>query len=62
MVYYQRILVFTAFLHVPQMEKKYKLREISCNITRGDEDIDGGGGGLRQFLHTRSGALKKLLG
>ena len=37
------------------------IRESSFNMTRGggDEDIEGG---LRKCLHTRRGALKKLLG
>ena len=36
------------------------VRESSFNMTRGDEDIEGEGV-LRKFLHTRRGALKKLL-
>ena len=37
----------------------YRVRESSFNMTRGDEDIEGG---LRKFLHTRRGGLKKFLG
>ena len=30
-------------------------------MTRGDEDIEGGGG-LRKFLHTRRGGSDKIVG
>ena len=50
-----------ASLHPGVYKGTDELRESSFNMTRGEggEDIEGA---LRKFLHTRRGALKKLLG
>ena len=37
------------------------LRESSFNMTRGDEDIEGGGG-LQKFFDTRKGGSEKIRG
>ena len=38
-----------------------KIRESSFNMTSGGEDIEGGGGGSKNFKTPERGALKKLL-
>ena len=38
------------------------VRESSFNMTRGDEDIEGGGGRLQKFLDTRKEGSEKLGG
>ena len=38
------------------------IRESSFNMTRGDEENEGGGGGLRKLLDTRKGGSGKIVG